>query len=225
MTDNIKRNNYVISDIHGCLKTFELLLERINLTKEDNLFLLGDYIDRGPSSKQVIDVIRNLINSNYNIRCLRGNHEQMLLDEIKNDVWPPGIEETLKSFEVKHNREIPNEYVRWMKSLHYYYEFDRYIFVHAGFNFKAGHPFDDAESMLWVRDWYKKLDREWLGDRIIVHGHTPIISTEIIKMRDWLEESRVLNIDNGCVFDWEGLNSLCCFNLDTWELTFQPNVD
>ena len=52
-------NKYAISDIHGCLKTFKALLTKLDFSKQDELYLLGDYIDRGPDSKGVIDYIWN----------------------------------------------------------------------------------------------------------------------------------------------------------------------
>ena len=70
------RNRWVIPDIHGYLNTLKSLIEnRISLTKEDTLYFLGDYIDRGPNSKGVIDYIMSLQDQDYDIHCLRGNHE------------------------------------------------------------------------------------------------------------------------------------------------------
>jgi serine/threonine protein phosphatase 1 len=69
---------WAISNIHGCYHTFKALLEKIGLCKEDELYLLGDYIDRGPGSKEVLDLILKLKSENFNIQCLLGNHEIML---------------------------------------------------------------------------------------------------------------------------------------------------
>ena len=78
---------YVISDIHGCYNTFKRLVEEvIGLTKSDWLFLLGDYIDRGPSSKDVLDYILDLKESGYSLFPLRGNHEDDLLDYAKGEL-------------------------------------------------------------------------------------------------------------------------------------------
>ena len=73
---------YAISDIHGCSQTFTELLNKISFSTNDTLYLLGDYIDRGPGSIQTIDKIIQLQSSGYNIKCLRGNHEQMMLNSI-----------------------------------------------------------------------------------------------------------------------------------------------
>jgi serine/threonine protein phosphatase 1 len=69
---------WVIADIHGCCQTFKTLIEKIKLSPSDQLFLLGDYINRGPDSVGVIDFILTLQNQRYQIFPLKGNHEDML---------------------------------------------------------------------------------------------------------------------------------------------------
>ena len=71
---------YAISDIHGCFHTFKQLLNTIGLNKSDELILLGDYINRGKYSKEVVDFIMHLESEKYNIHCLKGNHEEMIFD-------------------------------------------------------------------------------------------------------------------------------------------------
>jgi serine/threonine protein phosphatase 1 len=72
---------FIIGDIHGCNKTFrKLVLEKISIRKTDKIYCLGDYIDRGPDSKGVIDFIIQLRKDGFNIHTLRGNHEQLLLE-------------------------------------------------------------------------------------------------------------------------------------------------
>ena len=69
------RNRWVIPDIHGCSKTLKCLIENnINLSKEDSVYFLGDYIDRGYDSKGVIDYIMSLQDSGYDIHCLITYH-------------------------------------------------------------------------------------------------------------------------------------------------------
>ncbi|MCC6412552.1 MAG: metallophosphoesterase, partial [Saprospiraceae bacterium] len=62
---------YAISDIHGCNKTFLALLENLDFSKADELYLLGDYVDRGPDSKGVFDTIFRLQSEGYKVQCLR----------------------------------------------------------------------------------------------------------------------------------------------------------
>jgi len=120
-------HKYTISDIHGCLKTFEALLDTIQFSKSDELYLLGDYVDRGPDSKGVFDLIWSLQEQGYQIQCLRGNHEQLLLDSsksIQNDlIWKRnGGIQTLASFKSNSVAEIPKKYLQFMEQMPLYFE-------------------------------------------------------------------------------------------------------
>jgi len=218
---------FAISDIHGCLKPFKALLEQISFSKEDELYLLGDYIDRGPDSRGVIDHIWNLQELGYTVHCLRGNHEQMLLynidakDELVDIAEVLGYPETLSSFGVEEVDRIPKVYIDWINSLPYFMEVDQYLLVHAGLNFKNTSPLNDREALIWIRHWYDKIDREWLGNRIVIHGHTPIIQSEIIRSISELAKTPVINIDNGCCFETLGFGNLCVLELGRMKLTFQ----
>ena len=84
---------WVIPDIHGCAKTVASLVnDLIKPRRFDELFFLGDYVDRGPDSKGVIDFIRELQKTKYNVTALKGNHEDFMVDlydaEMKsNNSW------------------------------------------------------------------------------------------------------------------------------------------
>ncbi|MFK7807799.1 MAG: metallophosphoesterase family protein [Saprospiraceae bacterium] len=215
-----------ISDIHGCLKTFYTLLLEIKFSKQDQLFLIGDYIDRGPDSKGVIDYIWQLQQSGYSIFCLRGNHEQMLIDEInKTNTWYDGEVRTLKSFDVSKNEDIPVKYIEWMRQLGYFLEVDNYILVHAGLNFKIKNPLEDTHEMLWIRHFESEINKEWLGDRIILHGHTPTKQSVIEQSLENLHKMPSLCIDNGCSFQSSGLGHLIAFDMTNHTLYFQECVD
>ena len=217
---------YAISDIHGCNQTFLALLEQIRFSKEDELFLLGDYIDRGPDSKGVIDTIWRLQAEGHTVHCLRGNHEQMAINGMRKGEdhvghWlRNGGGATLASF----GDNLEEAYVKWMEDLPYYLESPGYILVHAGFDF-FGPPLENKKAMIWERYWYDSIDYEWLGDRIILHGHTPISWTEIEQMRDQISIHQVLDIDAGCVFTRERYERLCAFDMDRRELTFVLRVE
>ena len=73
---------YAVGDIHGGAKTFKALLKRLQLQQGDQLYLLGDYIDRGPDSKGVLEIILELMISGYDVRPVRGNHDDMLLQTV-----------------------------------------------------------------------------------------------------------------------------------------------
>src|SRR5215218_1348691 len=95
---------YAISDIHGCCKTFRYMVEEVlHLQASDQLFLLGDYIDRGPDSKGVIDFILELRAKGYRVETLMGNHEFMMLETWEDASYLPlwlrnGGDTTLASF-------------------------------------------------------------------------------------------------------------------------------
>ena len=223
-------SRFAISDIHGCLKSFKALLKQIDFSKEDELFLLGDYIDRGPDSKGVIDHIWFLQREGYTIKCLKGNHEEMMLDAFfsseKQSFWlKNGGWNTMASFGGVSTSDIPQEYTQWLKNLPCYLETPEYILVHAGLNFEKENPLNDEVAMLWIRNWYHKIDEDWLGNRKIIHGHTPTIRPQIQKQLEHINQHTVLDIDCGCVYDRAGLGYLIAFNLDEKKLHFCPNVD
>jgi serine/threonine protein phosphatase 1 len=217
---------FAISDIHGCVATFKALLQQINFRKGDELYLLGDYIDRGPDSKGVIDHIWDLQATGHTVFCLRGNHEELLInasvDIHQRVVWAAnGGTQTLQSFEVNTYKKIPEQYTYWMSQLPFYLEVGEFILVHAGLNFKMTDPLKDKETMLWIRHWYPSLNREWLKNRIIIHGHTPLPKTEIEQMHHQLDDFPVLDIDGGCTFVERNYGWLCALELGTKDLYFE----
>lgn len=221
---------FAISDIHGHLKTFQAILRRIDFTANDELYLLGDFIDRGPDSKGVIDHIEELRGSGHQVHCLRGNHEQMALGAVwGNDSWRMwlrhGGREACASFGTYNEWYVPEPYKQWMEELPLHLSTDGYLFVHAGIDTRKADPLNDFQSLLWSRNWYNTLDYRWLDGRIVVHGHTPIGRKLIEKSLISLDYLPAINIDNGCFARADqGMNNLCALELGTHLLTFQENV-
>lgn len=150
----------------------------------------------------------------------------MLLDAYSGGAYDSGVlHETLVSFNTTSVKHIPKPYIKWMKELPYYFQLKDYILVHAGLNFHAEAPFEDKDEMIWIRRWYQYIDKRFLGNRIIVHGHTPTPKLEIKKSIHQLVATPAINIDAGCVFQYTGLANLCALNLDTKELIFEASVD
>lgn len=214
---------FAIGDIHGCFNAFQLMLEqKIQLEKSDKLILLGDYIDRGKQSKEVIDYIIDLQTKGFDIVPLLGNHESMLLDAFNNEVRTPtwiqnGGSETLKSFKITSLKEIEPKYVEFLKGLSYFFAFKDYLFVHAGFNDSDINPFADIYSMIWVcRPAY---ENPLLIKKIIIHGHRPI---PIAVCKDIVQSNmQVINLDTGCVYsNIMGYRTLTAFELNTRTLHF-----
>lgn len=98
---------YAIGDIHGGSQTFRALLDTLSLKHSDRLYLLGDYVDRGNDSKGVLDTILQLMDAGYDVRPIRGNHDDMMIRAFTgvhhNDsrTWESGWgQHTLPSFGV-----------------------------------------------------------------------------------------------------------------------------
>lgn len=193
---------FAIGDIHGCLEKLRELIDQIGIDyTRDTLVFIGDYIDRGSFSKEVVDYILRLRSEYKNIICLLGNHEQMFLrylEGIDEDLYLiNGGVNTLRSYEIllsddteKRKSRIPAAHRRFFESLLPYYETDEYIFVHAGL--RPGLPLSDQEShdLLWIR--YEFMESEQDFGKTVVFGHTPLMSPLIDKNK--------IGIDTGAVY-------------------------
>lgn len=223
---------FVISDIHGCQKTFQTLVEKLELKEDDALFLLGDYIDRGPDSSGVIKYILNLRENNFNVFTLRGNHEQNIMiasiEYPKNEFYKY-VKKILKSEDLLNkNKELKTKYINFFRQTEFFFELEDFFLVHAGFNFKKEDFLSDTSSMLEIRNW--KPDIEMTKNKPIIHGHQP---TTLIKITKAIRKRKArIPLDNGCVYnkqhrfyDYTTLGNLCCLNLDTMELIYQVNID
>jgi serine/threonine protein phosphatase 1 len=227
---------FVIGDIHGCFLTFKYLVEeKLHLKPNDTLFLLGDTIDRGAGSKQVIDYIRKL-SVTMNVRPVIGNHEFMMLQSLENEysfiTWTlNGCAQTLLSFGVDRSMvlepgsvfQIPEFYIEYIKTWPLYEETNDFFFVHAGLNGYIKDPLTDVESMLWTRD--EDVPVNILKDRTLIHGHTPIPLSSIRK-RLQNPKSKVFNLDGGCVYkNYPWLGHLVALDLDKMVLYSVRNKD
>jgi len=232
-------SSFIIPDTHGCLKTLRFLLEtKLQISKSDQLFFLGDYIDRGPLSAQLVDYLINLIDSNYQITCLKGNHEQMILDASLGfkhfDHWMANSgNTTLYSYSQLLGIEyyqmnltkIPERHLHFYNSLpNYLTLFNKFILVHGGLDYRELNPFSNESTLLWKRpeplpDWF-------LPGKIIIHGHTPLSIHNIIESIK-NPASRLIGLDAGCVYKGilQGTGYLTALDLDKWELTYIKNID
>jgi serine/threonine protein phosphatase 1 len=230
---------YAIGDIHGCYQTlFKLVDQTLNLTKQDELYFVGDFIDRGPGSRQVVDYILELKEAGYRVYAVKGNHEEMLLDAWMNKtpdsfmLWMMnGAAETLVSYDIQSYlhmdeaclNELPEEHVDFFRKMPYYIETDDHIIVHAGINFKADKPFEDTASMVWCRDCTN--DTTQSGNRIIVNGHTPT-PLDVIRKRVKKKNPKEINIDAGCVYKgYTDMGNLVALDLDNHTLYWEENID
>jgi len=236
------KKQWVIPDIHGCVDTLKCLVEElIRPARYDEIYLLGDYIDRGPDSKGVIDYIRALQQDEYTVIPLKGNHEDFMVElydaEIhartswlfnfakrKRKAWNNiGGKETLHSFGVPHLKDVPPDYIEWMRNLEYFVELDNFVLVHAGLNFKRKDPFEDKEAMLWFRDY--EIIPEKIGNRRIIHGHVPV-NMELITLAVNNTFYKFIDIDNGPYMQGRsGFGNLVALELTGMEMVIQDNRD
>jgi serine/threonine protein phosphatase 1 len=217
---------FAISDIHGCFKPFyELIVNTINLKKSDQLILLGDYIDRGDQSKEVIDFIIDLYKEGFNITSLTGNHEVMLSNVYHDpDLLPlwlmNGGMSTLLSFGIRDIREIDNHYLEFFTMLEYYKILGNIVFVHAGFDDFAINPFSEKQSMVW--DCRLSYNNPLLSGKKIIHGHRPKPVSYVKKLIN--EKSNVISIDTGCIYEKElGYGTLSALEVNSMTLFSVPN--
>lgn len=214
---------FIISDIHGNNELFRKALKEIGLKKSDKLILLGDLIDRGPDSKGVLDTVILLLQSGFNLECIIGNHEQMLLDakyspNSFNQWIVNGGDKTLSSFLTRSVEKIPRKYFDLISSFKYFINTEGFIFVHAALNMKLKDPFTDKNTLLWERNPEKFLDEDWLGSRKLIHGHNPQAQKEILD--SIATNSKIICVDNGTYINKDGYGSLCILQLENSIIQF-----
>jgi serine/threonine protein phosphatase 1 len=222
-------NKWAIGDIHGCLKTFRHLIEeKLRPSGTDTLYLLGDYVSKGPDSKGVIDYILQLQRQNLRVITLMGNHEEMLLNGLTDQLEAQrllehGGKQILESFGVDTFSTIPPLYIDWLGQLPSVLISDRYVLTHAGLNFTLSDPFSDEKAMRWIRDF--EVDPEKIGHRLLVHAHSPV-PLEFTRKQLEADPLVVVNLDGGCVYTkCENLGQLLALNLENRELIVQKNIE
>jgi len=163
----------VIGDIHGCHIALDVLLQNIDLTPEDLVVSLGDIVDRGPGSRQCIDILLSLSKTNELV-FIRGNHEEMMLDALSGGPMERswlryGGREALDSYGGGYGL-IPPNHVDFLSNSVGYWEGDRDICVHA--SIEPGLPLEEqeAETLRWSRFTGEELPLD-NGKRVIC-GHT-----------------------------------------------------
>ena len=218
---------YAIGDIHGCIATLEALLERLAPKADDHLIFIGDYIDRGPDSKAVIDRLLELEEAaaeEKGPRCtfLRGNHDQMMLDYVDfpgdpdvYELWTiNGGLSTLNSYVEGGLLVLPDAHIEFLRRTEFVHETEDFVFVHAGLDPKKSIAENldpvDPDIVLWTRTHLKAKLKKW--EKPVVCGHTP--------QREPTNDPWLINIDTGAVYHHiEGLGVLTAVKLPEREFT------
>lgn len=209
---------YVTSDIHGCYDKFIKLLEEIKFSKRDELYIIGDIIDRGNKSLEILDYIRE----HKNIHLLKGNHEDLFVKAYESgskELWyHNGGRYTDKQLKLR-GEDYTKATYEYMKALPITKVIDKFILVHAGLVFPDNYNDIELEDLLkmqiekdclWVRPYDTEVSYR---DYTIICGHTPVCkltdefldeNTKIVK------RAGTIFIDCGCVFG----GRLSCLRLD-----------
>jgi serine/threonine protein phosphatase 1 len=204
---------FAIGDIHGCLDAFNDLLAKIEDDLEKNpvdqwqIITLGDYLDRGPSSRQVVDRLIELT-STHGLIALKGNHDVWLGDFIEMPelfrTWEPwGAAATLLSYGVdaakaptpgpcaalaeEFAQVVPPKHIAFLNSRPAFHLCGDYLFVHAGLRPGIALPDQSEADLIGIRQEF--LRHESPFEKFVIHGHTPVMAPDICSNR--------INIDTG----------------------------
>jgi serine/threonine protein phosphatase 1 len=200
---------YAIGDIHGHYWKLVSLMNQLPLKPQDRLVFVGDYIDRGPASREVIDFLIELRRERPSTVFLRGNHEQMMLDAKASHLarqrrFPAqdemvlwignGGSETLDSYPPRRPwyERVPEEHWSFIEESRMEHVEDGYRFVHAGYLPDGARWPYEQDPRLWVREEF--IESEIDFDGLVIFGHTPQRHGRTLVMRN------KIGIDTGAAY-------------------------
>jgi serine/threonine protein phosphatase 1 len=211
-----------IGDVHGHYEGLMKLMEAIAPASDDEIYFLGDVIDRGPQSSDVIDFV---IQNNY--VCLLGNHEQMLLNILTNEntataamqAWLyGGGQATIASYQ---EATIPGEHLDWLKTLPTYLDLGDIWLTHAGVDPYLPLSAQTAEQFCWIRDEFHSIQQPYFSDKLIIIGHTITFTFPGVPPGKLAQGQGWLDIDTGAYHPRSGwLTGLDMTN----HLIYQANI-
>lgn len=215
MTDRI----IAIGDIHGCATALKTLLTAIDLGSSDTLVTLGDYIDRGPDSSEVVETLCNLLGS-CNFVPLLGNHELIMKDAMQDSskfkFWMNcGGDATLGSYGGD-MRNIPQHHMIFFQHCQSFYESSDHIFVHASYQHDLPMHEQFPEVIFWEHLTEEVPPPHYSGKKVLV-GHTPQIDGEIYDM------DHLLLLDTFC-FGGKWLTAIDVTSGEVWQADNHGNL-
>jgi len=190
---------FAIGDIHGSADKLSALMEKIPIDyTKDKLVFIGDYIDRGPGSFEVVDYLVELKQDHPDIVFLKGNHEDMLQKYLAGtDRFAylfNGGQQTLDSYLNRDNKSefspIPANHLEFYESLVLYYQTKDYIFVHAGMRANVPLKKQKLQELMWIREDF--IDSTFNFGKRVIFGHTPFSEP--------LVQPNKIGIDTGAVY-------------------------
>jgi Calcineurin-like phosphoesterase len=173
---------FAIGDIHGCLDKLERLIaacEAHAAGRPARWVFLGDYVDRGPDSRGVIELLMGRQQAQPgSIVCLRGNHEQMAImahaDPRAMPLWLANSGATTQRNYPETKGRIADAHLAWLSALPFCHDDGLRFFVHAGIDLSEPLDRQEDDVMLWMREPFLSECDEVDCGRFIVHGHTPL---------------------------------------------------
>ena len=241
-------NVWAIGDVHGFSVTLEALLDACDLSMNDRVVLLGDLIDRGPDSFDVVRIAR----CDPRIQCVKGNHEDMMVDGFKlESLTKPdsdmqtwlynGGEATVASYIRDYTDEFGQEDSErllaqveddkeWMKRLPSHILLNKWRLVHAGYDPRQELEGQDESVHLWIRRPFHSATKPIDEHRTVLFGHTPTMTlNHSMGPEGWGKPwfSKIATVDgrsasiglDTCVFHDENKPALLtAFNLQTLEV-------
>jgi serine/threonine protein phosphatase 1 len=189
----------IIGDVHGHYQGLMNLLDTIAPSEADQIYFLGDLIDRGPQSAQVVDFVRD-----KGYLSLLGNHEQMLIDAFPNNQihqhsfqsWLyAGGNTTIDSY--GGNTQHLLEHVQWMRTLPLYWDIGDAWLVHAGVDPRKAFETQSAKQFCWIRDEFHFSPIPYFPDKTIITGHTITFTLPGVAPGALAQGAGWLNIETG----------------------------
>jgi serine/threonine protein phosphatase 1 len=203
---------FVIGDIHGCIDELDGLLDTLAPVAGDTVVCLGDYIDRGPASKRVIDRLLRLRREGPRCVFLKGNHEDMFLGFLGErgaygeSFLDNGGDATLRSYGLQgrfgeiRGEHLPPEHLEFLRSLELFYKHEGFLCVHAGVDPARPLTAQREEDLLWIRGEFIREPHPF--PYVVLFGHTP--QREVL-----LDLPYKVGLDTGLVYR----NKLSCLEL------------
>ena len=244
---------WVIGDVHGFSITFENLVDILNLSENDRVVVIGDLIDRGPDSYNVVKIVQ----ADSRIYSTKGNHEQMMVEgfipkgissKLEENLWfrNGGIETAASYIRAFTNHsgeedsvalelEIINDKI-WMNSLPSHIVLDKWRLVHAGYDPRTELREQGEPEHLWIRTPFHSSKTAIDEQRCVVFGHTPTMllfgDSDDHYGKIWYSDIRLddgraasIGIDT-CLFHKQQLPAwLSAINLQTMEIRQMPRVE
>lgn len=194
----VSQRRIIIGDVHGHYEGLMTLLEALAPGKDDQIYFLGDLIDRGPDSAKVVSFVQE---NAYT--CLLGNHEQLMLDAFPGGrIFTPALQAWLYSggrttVASYGDAGILLDHLHWFKTLPTYLDLGDIWLVHAGVNPRLPLEAQTTHEFCWIRDEFHSSSKPYFPDKLIITGHTITFTLPKVAPGELAQGQGWLDIDTG----------------------------